>query len=307
MRYNDEELIKAYHESNTLLEILQRFDLFPAGVNYKKIKEEFVRLNLPISKFWHTFNTKRAKPRKLEDLFKKDIKLTSHTFKKRLLKHGYFEHKCYKCNLTEWNNQPIPIELEHINGDRLDNRLENLTILCPNCHAQTDTYRGKNVKQFCLGKPKKIKRDRKQYADEKQIAYKNKAFKIINDNLNFVYSNARIKTLKEIANTIGVSKYYLYKFCKENKINVTKITYNRIKRDVKVNFTKEYLEKEIQLRAISSIAKEHRVSDKTVKKWCCKLGIDIKTGKFAHKNRAMKDTSLIKIIERNKIIDQTQT
>jgi len=50
------------------------------------------------------------------------------------------------CGLTEWNNKPISLELDHINGINNDNRLENLRIICPNCHAQTPTYRGrKNV------------------------------------------------------------------------------------------------------------------------------------------------------------------
>jgi predicted HNH restriction endonuclease len=48
------------------------------------------------------------------------------------------------CNNTEWNGQPIPLELEHKNGNNQDNSLNNLCLLCPNCHAQTSTYRGKN-------------------------------------------------------------------------------------------------------------------------------------------------------------------
>ena len=50
-------------------------------------------------------------------------------------------------NYKTWMGEPIPLELEHINGNHLDNRLENLTILCPNCHALTPTYRGKNIKR----------------------------------------------------------------------------------------------------------------------------------------------------------------
>jgi hypothetical protein len=54
------------------------------------------------------------------------------------------EAKCSCCNLKEWNGKPIPLELDHINGDGTDNTLKNTRLLCPNCHAQTDTYKSKN-------------------------------------------------------------------------------------------------------------------------------------------------------------------
>lgn len=68
----------------------------------------------------------------------------THKLKKRLIREKYFEHKCYCCGNTEWMGKIIPLELEHINGINTDHSLINLTLLCPNCHAQTSTYRGKN-------------------------------------------------------------------------------------------------------------------------------------------------------------------
>lgn len=70
--------------------------------------------------------------------------MSSHHLKNRFLAEGIFQHQCVSCNLTEWLERPIPLEIDYINGDRRDNRLENLRLLCPNCHALTETYRGRN-------------------------------------------------------------------------------------------------------------------------------------------------------------------
>lgn len=64
--------------------------------------------------------------------------------KNRLYNDFNWERKCNKCNLTEWMGQSMPLELEHKNGIHNDNRIENLELLCPNCHALTPTYRGRN-------------------------------------------------------------------------------------------------------------------------------------------------------------------
>lgn len=63
----------------------------------------------------------------------------------RLISEGVKEHKCENCGIETWMENPISLELDHIDGNRTNHRLENLRILCPNCHSQTSTYRGKNV------------------------------------------------------------------------------------------------------------------------------------------------------------------
>ena len=64
--------------------------------------------------------------------------------KVRLVKEGLKENCCERCGINEWLGEALSLALHHINGDRLDNRLENLELLCPNCHSRTDTYSGRN-------------------------------------------------------------------------------------------------------------------------------------------------------------------
>lgn len=68
----------------------------------------------------------------------------SNKLRIRLINEGYMEARCSICLLTDWQSKPIPLELDHVDGDNTNNMLVNLRLLCPNCHAQTDNYRGKN-------------------------------------------------------------------------------------------------------------------------------------------------------------------
>lgn len=68
--------------------------------------------------------------------------------RQRMIDEGVFAHRCAACGRTTWQGQPIPLELDHINGDRRDNRKDNLRLLCPNCHARTETYRGRNIGRY---------------------------------------------------------------------------------------------------------------------------------------------------------------
>lgn len=146
--YTDEQFIEAVKTSMSYRQVLAKLGLKQAGGNYAVMKNRIKDMGLDTSHMTgqahlkgktHTYNR-----RPLEELLTEDSTYASHKLKLRLIAEGIKQHKCECCGITEWNGQPTPIELDHINGNHNDNRIENLRLLCPNCHAQTDTYRGKN-------------------------------------------------------------------------------------------------------------------------------------------------------------------
>jgi hypothetical protein len=149
--YSDKELIAAVKSSNTICQVLRKIGLKPAGGNYYTIRQKIKKLNLDTSHFTGQAWSKGKKfgnKRPLEDYFSNRCRIHSHDLRLRLIKDKVFDHKCCQCGLTEWNHQPIPLELEHKDGDHYNNQLSNLTILCPNCHAQTSTHAGKNKGKY---------------------------------------------------------------------------------------------------------------------------------------------------------------
>jgi IS1 family transposase len=139
---NEVLLQKLANESSTYAQLLRKIGLRDSGCNYLTLKRALLKFDI---KFIVT--DKRPVFKKMimqEILVENSTYSNTKQLKRRLIKEGHFEHKCYKCNNTEWLGQKIPLQLEHKNGKRTDNRIENLTLLCPNCHSLTDTFCGKN-------------------------------------------------------------------------------------------------------------------------------------------------------------------
>lgn len=150
-RFTKEDLQKAVDTSLSIAQVCRVLGIVPAGGNYKTLNSKFKLWDIDISHFtgkaWN--QGERFKPfgKKIPlkvALVENSTYTSTHHLKVRLFKEGIKEKVCEGCGLSEWRNKPIPLELNHINGKNLDHRLENLEILCPNCHAQSDFYRGRN-------------------------------------------------------------------------------------------------------------------------------------------------------------------
>ena len=87
-----------------------------------------------------------------KELFVRNSGTSSYAIREALFKRKLKRKKCEKCGIVHWNGLPAPLELHHINGIKTDHRLKNLKILCPNCHAQTPTYKIKNTKKAGMAK-----------------------------------------------------------------------------------------------------------------------------------------------------------
>jgi len=150
MKRTKEEYLEAIKASKSIAQVCKTLGLKCAGGNYKTIKDFIRENNIDTSHFtgqgWNVgLKFKPNKQMPLSDILKENSKYQSYKLKNRLIENGLKEYKCECCKNTEWNGKPIPLELHHINGDNTDNRIGNLQILCPNCHAQTEHYRGKNI------------------------------------------------------------------------------------------------------------------------------------------------------------------
>ena len=90
---------------------------------------------------------KRKPKMDLEDYLANSTDIQTNKVRKKILEENIKAHKCECCGLETWLGQPIPLEVHHKDGDRSHNELSNFELLCPNCHAFTDSYRGKNSRK----------------------------------------------------------------------------------------------------------------------------------------------------------------
>lgn len=148
----DEQYKTIVESSLSYSDICRKIGLRIQGSNINTIKRRIQKQNLSINHFnpyAKLIENPNRKEIPLESILVENSTYSTSDLKKRLLKLGLLKEQCSKCLLGNiWNNEPIVLQLDHINGNHKDNRIENLRILCPNCHTQTKTHSGKRLKQF---------------------------------------------------------------------------------------------------------------------------------------------------------------
>ena len=148
INYSNEEIIRFVKESTSYKQVIEKLGLKYGGSSYRRIKEIISKLNIDISHFtgklWSKGKTSVTDSRlgkSFDEYFCENSKCNNSFIKELIIKNKLIVCCCGECNLSSmWNNKPIVLHLDHINGVRNDNRLINLRFLCPNCHSQTETY-----------------------------------------------------------------------------------------------------------------------------------------------------------------------
>ena len=146
--YTLDDVRKAVADNKSVAGVLRQLGLRPIGGNYRTINRIISENEMDVSHFtgqgWNV--GLKFRPNKgvsdheifvMDSSYKCSWRLREHYKKTTGIRH------CEKCGLEIWQGQPIPLEIHHVNGDNTDNRLENLLLLCPNCHALTNNYRGR--------------------------------------------------------------------------------------------------------------------------------------------------------------------
>lgn len=156
-KYDKQWLSELCAESYSLAEVLQKAGRSLNGGTYDTLKKKIIEYNIDTSHFtgqlWSKGKTKAEDPRittrekyNIEDIFIENSPYDRNLAKRYILRHNLIEYKCAICgNIGIWLDQPISLQLDHINGINNDHRLDNLRWLCPNCHSQTENFGSRNI------------------------------------------------------------------------------------------------------------------------------------------------------------------
>lgn len=134
-RNNLQETVK---NSISKREVLIKLDINPAGGNFKTLDKYIFEYNIDISHFKGKAHNKGGIANNRKDALElcyNGSTTPSHRLKNKLFTDGYKFPKCEECGIEKWKNEELPFELDHVDGNKYNNEITNLQILCPNCHS----------------------------------------------------------------------------------------------------------------------------------------------------------------------------
>jgi hypothetical protein len=143
IKINEEEFIKVCNEAESMAKACAKL-----GLHFNTFKKHAQRLGC-----YHTNQGGKGtlKPKTTgkiptdEILEGKHPQYQTNKLRLRLIKEGIKDEKCEICGIEDWQGERLAFELDHIDGNSNNHLLENLRVVCPNCHSQTETYRAKNI------------------------------------------------------------------------------------------------------------------------------------------------------------------
>lgn len=153
-QYDKEWLSELCAESYSYSEVLRKAGRKPGGGSNETLKKKILEYGIDTSHFtgqgWRAAPSYVPQPGskekyKLEEVFTKNSTISQKTLRGYVERHNIIPYKCVNCGCDgNWQGGQIALDLDHIDGDNTNNLISNLRYLCPNCHALTPTYRGKN-------------------------------------------------------------------------------------------------------------------------------------------------------------------
>ena len=237
--FTDEQFIEVVKSCESKAGILKKLSLKSTGANGRMVRILIKRLNIDTSHFTGQGHLKGrkckwSKKTKLSEILVENSTYQSHKLKLRLIAEGLMSNSCSKCKISEWQGEKLSLQLHHINGIRTDNRIENLQILCPNCHSLTDNYCGKGTKgqkaspnwvnplkkkkNTCLDCGKELYRDSKRCRPCSAKARQNTRLKIQWPSTEDLIKMTSNSSFAEVGKQLGVSKSAVRKRIKRHPV-----------------------------------------------------------------------------------------
>ena len=168
--FSDEQFSNIVRNSVSFVEVRNKIGYKPTSHFVSPaIKNRIIELNLDISHFVPSATRRKKVPYKkytMDEILVENSKYCGSTaLKKRLISANYMENVCACCGLKTWDGRDLALQVHHVNGVNNDNRIENLQLLCPNCHSQTDFFGGRS--KSCRHR-RQLKKTREQESKNKE-------------------------------------------------------------------------------------------------------------------------------------------